>query len=454
MSRTSSHYLLALESDRWQVVRAIGEDVAIRDVPFDPQTGPIAAVGQVRSTLGEWDYGGQPVCLGLSSDRVFAVPVSHEGLPRRQRRPAMVYRLEEQLPLDAEGMTVGFLSGEGDVSLGLAVETASVRSVLDALAEAEVQVTTVRALSLLALWQVRQEWAGSEYCIIAWPSHQDLFRLNRRRPRGWYCGDIGSSRALTECLGADQLIRPTESDSPRLYTMGELGTQQQIVLKERFGLDAVEGEATSPIVLAAKASRCSDSAGWVEFRREGLALPNPWSRYRRLFTSATVLASVLVAALIGGLHWRRLRYEAIAETQRHRQTVLYSRLYPSGRVPPNVKARLRSEATRLSGLSGADAHEAPPTPNALQSLAGICSGLPPAIRLRITELRVGPSEVFVEGQARTHTHAQIVARGLGSQGFIVEPPRTEHLASGGVSFVIMGEPARRTSPTGRGGSGK
>jgi hypothetical protein len=48
----------------------------------------------------------------------------------------------------------------------------------------------------------------------------------------------------------------------------------------------------------------------------------------------------------------------------------------------------------------------------------------------------------VEGETLSHGDAEEIARKLTAHGLTAEPPRTEKLASAGVSFAMSARPAR------------
>ena len=127
--------LLALEAGRWRVACVRGGQVEVRDVAAAPGQGPLDAVEALAEALDALDCNGAAVCLGLPSDWVLAGRIECDGLPRKDRRSAYLYRLEEQFPLPAEKLTAEFMGVVAGKALGLAVETARVRAVLDRLAE-------------------------------------------------------------------------------------------------------------------------------------------------------------------------------------------------------------------------------------------------------------------------------------------------------------------------------
>ena len=139
------------------------------------------------------------------------------------------------------------------------------------------------------------------------------------------------------------------------------------------------------------------------------------------------------------LHWRSTQYEAIAASRLKQQRDQYAALYPGRRAPINVTSALKSELKRLSGISG-DSAEIPLQTNALNTLHSIIASLPPTIRLRIIDVRITHNSVFVEGQVRDHTGAELVCQAIRHAGFDMDPPRTEHLSRGGVAFTLTGKP--------------
>lgn len=82
----------------------------------------------------------------------------------------------------------------------------------------------------------------------------------------------------------------------------------------------------------------------------------------------------------------------------------------------------------------------PDQPSALDTLGGIVSALPPSVRLRIVDMRIGPTSIVIEGQARDHIGAEILSRSLNRAGLAMDPPRTESLERGGVAFTLIGRP--------------
>jgi hypothetical protein len=166
-------------------------------------------------------------------------------------------------------------------------------------------------------------------------------------------------------------------------------------------------------------------------------MPNPWKQVAGLVKSAMILAILFLTALTAMFYWRGMRYNDTADDLREIQSATCRRLYPNTTVPPNVKSRLKSEFARLSGISGAG-QSMPEEPCALNTLRLIIANLPPAVRLRMDKMSIEPHSIRIEGQTRTHSDAEIIARALKEGGLAVTPPRTEQLVRGGVGFRLVG----------------
>jgi len=474
-------FFVSVEDGRWTVARITDGAVERRDVEAeqDRRTAPRIAEGaaeqaavadesgqpetgwadRVAAALGELGYDGRGICLGLPSEMVFIGQVDCTGLPRRRRRnrsTAMLYRLEDHLPLDAEGLTADFLPPVGGRSLGLAAETDRVRDLVDALAASGVETECVCATALLAAWSAARDLPEDcRYLVTADDRRADLLRLSDGRPVAWYSAPadgpllVQSLRADLLGAGAGDTGDTGDEGAPHLAVAGRLDddTAAQLAREVRV-VAASTGDATV-LDMAAQAAAvrlAGRPAGWVDFRRDALAAGSLIEGLGAPLKAAALLALVLLATVAALCAWRAMRYDAQAARYERRQATLYQELFPSGEVPPGIRSRLESQRSRLAALRG-EGDETPGDVSALESLRAVAAGLPANVRLRVTELHLAPASIRIEGQARSHGDAETVARGLrmgeaeGRGPFDIDPPTTEHLARGGVAFTLTGRPA-------------
>jgi len=427
---------------RWHVVRSGGPgEPVIRDIEHDdvPDAPPAEALA---TTLKELGYTRGGVCLAVAAHSVLSARINCNNLPPRRRRTPMLYRLEEHLPLEAEQLTADFLPTEGGQSLALAVETAPMQAVIDALGKAGIEVASICPTAMLALWhyQATGRWTG-EYAVIVDGDAVHLFGMTPRgRPATWTTTAPRTGDVLA-ALGADVLAHRSDDSRPVVRLLGQWPDELAEAMRARGDFDTQAPDQTPALLAAAKTAAAlatGRNAGWVDLRRDALAPTDAWASLTRPLAVAVLLTIVLLVAVAGMCLWRQGQCDTLTDGHKRLQRDQYARLYPGRGTPVNVKSALASEHRRLAGVHGTDI-AAPNQTHAINTLTDLLAALPPALRLRIVEIRLSASGLLVEGQTREHTDAQLIAQAIGRVGFDVDPPRTEKLARGGVSFTITGK---------------
>ena len=177
---------------------------------------------------------------------------------------------------------------------------------------------------------------------------------------------------------------------------------------------------------------------WLNLRRGALA---PSDRLRPFRGPLMALLSTLCVALMCSafaLLWRSHHYERIRADHDGRQVELFRELFPGQSIPASVNSRLESEERKARGLSGQYAdlplHRPP-----LLLLSDTLSALPTSVRYRLLELRLTPEKLYIEGQTRSHSDAEIIVSSI-RQGtdFQLDPPRTEQTKDAAIIFNVTG----------------
>jgi hypothetical protein len=435
-------FTVIIERDCWKAARAAPNDVEIRTVPISDEEDAPATADLIAAELKNMGYRGGGICMALGSDFVLTDQVDCGNLPRKDRAAAMIFRFEEQLPLAAEQFTAAFGPPIGAQVLGVAVQTDDIQAIVDQLTEAGVETASICPAAMLAMWRFRNAGPPSDYVILAGENRAEIFRTaNNRQPVTWSTSATRPEQLLA-ALGADMLAVSLVNTRPTLRLLGPLSHESAAALNADECLEVVHADQT-PIDQAAALGGADilagKPAGWVDLRCGDLAPPNPWKRLSGLANLAAMLAVLLVAASAAMLHWRSVQYDSIATQRRGQQRDQYATLYPGRRAPVSVTSALKSELKRLSGISGGG-DRIPLQANALNMLHSIVAALPPTIRLRIIDIRITHNSIFIEGQVRDHTGAQLVCQAIRHAGFEMDPPRTEHLSRGGVAFTLTGKP--------------
>ena len=439
--RNHQKVLAALESDRWRAAGVRGDDVEVRETAIGAIEDDPHGCRALAETLTAMGCSDGDICLGLPADWVLAAQIECDGLPRKDRRTAMLYRLEEQLPLEAERLTVDFLPAVAGKALGLAVETAKVAAVIESLAAAEIEVMRIVPTALLTLWTaLASDGEQADYVMISDAGRVDVLRLREGIPAAWYTA-ADDVETIGRCLAADMLASPVTRNPAvlRVIAGGPWNTGDAIA--RDLGVDLQDVPPVDPLYAAARtADRLlgGREAGWVNFRQGALAATSPWARFSGALRAAAAAALVLLCCVSGLFWWRGHQCETAIAAARRMQEAVYARLYPNQPAPLGIKRRLLSESRRLAGSRGADV-SLPDQPCALKALRRVFAGLPPQMRLRIHEIQVHPTRLIIEGQTRTHSDAEIIQRALAQAGLDVRPPHTENLTDRGVAFTLIGK---------------
>src|SRR5687768_5808645 len=95
----------------WRVAAAQPSgDVQFHDIELPSTTTPDQTAEAVAVALGSLGHrAGNEVLLALPSDWCLSAGIEISDLPKKDRRHAMLYRLEEKLPLAAEEFTADFV---------------------------------------------------------------------------------------------------------------------------------------------------------------------------------------------------------------------------------------------------------------------------------------------------------------------------------------------------------
>jgi hypothetical protein len=448
--------VIFIAADAWRIGRAGPDGVTLSDVAIPRGDSPDDAARAVVAALdGDGRAGSRSgVILALPSDRCLCASIRVDDLPARDRRLAMLYRLEEKLPLPAEDVVADFLPG-GDSALGVCVETAYARPLVEALESQGVAIEAICPASLLALQQRMRESASQAEAAqdaILWATggRVELFVLRDGMPRSWsVLADDPQDVRLH--LGLEPLA---EGRPARVHAIGLSDASHRAM----GALPGVELIAPGPASMDADAVTMAADvlAGraepWVNLRRDALASRDPLRSVRTPLTFAAAAAVLCVACACGGMLWRAARYDRLAARYASEQQQVYQQVFPSQPMPPDVRSRLESEERALRGLSGAvsggggndPAAAIPSEAPGLVVLRDLLAGLPADLRYRVLEARLDAGRFTLEGQVNAHGDADTIATALrANKALAVEPPRTEQLPESptgekAVSFTISG----------------
>lgn len=470
VSRVQSSILFA-DPDGWRLGAPAGAGPSdIDNVIAPPDAAPDALAAALRSA----GYAGRPVVLALPSDACLCAPVATADLPARHRGQAMLYRLEERLPVSAEDVVAGFIPAGPASALGVCVRRQPFQSLLATLRAAGVNVRAACPRALLALQISLDERAktatnagqpagdagGPE--MILWadgPNVEAIMIGADGTPRSWSVTPHDADDVAL-LVGMQSLVGGM-SPASQLRRILAFGLAPAVLARVRQAFvsgECVESPAISTRALAttaAKAVLARRLLPWVDLMQAadaaGSASRRALAQARGPLSWLAASAAILAVSLLVALFWRAARYDRLATTYEARQRDVFRRAFPGQSVPRDVRSRLASEEQRLRGSAGTP--RAAPA-DALLVLRDVIAGLPAGVRLTVSELRLDAAggRFTLLGETRTRGDAQAIADALRG-GFEVEPPRTEFRpGANAVGFTITGGVANRPAAAGAAGA--
>ncbi len=430
-------YFIAVDGLTWHVCSCNSGQVQSVAISLTEPVDLTAAAQESVKALRQWGWRAQAICLGLSSQMIYATPIDCTQLPRKGRRQAMHYQLEEQLPIDSERLTADYISNDAGLALAVAVETQRVAEIVAALAAAGVHVGSIRSSALLAAWQVRQTAQDADMILVAGEQDWDVLSFSADGPHSWDTASANPAN-IVRAVQAQMLLTPRPSPLKALL-LGAGDEETCGVIEQDVPLHWLHAPASTVIELAANGARAAltgKNGGWAEFCRGSLA-GGLSGETGKLLKASAVLAAVVLIALTAGLVWRGLRYQGLAQQLRHEQAQAFSAVHPDVPVPRSIRSHLASEVARLDAISGGQA--LPKQASALENLRLLAQAMPPDLRLKVSELFLGPTALTIKGQAHQHSDPEVLSQALHCLGYTVEAPQTDS-AAGVVTFTLTGKP--------------
>ena len=390
---------------------------------------------------------GAEVVVALPADACFAATIPTEGLPRRGRRAAMLYRFEEQLPLAAEDLSADFVAHNGS-ALAVCTQAQPLAQIVEALEDRGVRVAAVCPQALLALQalRARPELAAALTCdALLWQHDANVavITLAEGQPTAWHT--VPAEPADTAYLLATRILRAGAplrlaaiSLDPMLLAHVETMADVEVAHRGEMSLD----EAT---ILASRRILSGRQAAPVDMRDAG----RPAGRARRVrrpaLVSALAAVVVLCVCLLAAMIWRADRYARLAGQAQIEREAIFHRLFPAEPVPVGIASRLRSVQSQSRRDGAGDASPAN-RPDVLPVLRDVLAHLPADARFRIAEMDVEGDRLTLRGEVRAHGDADAIAAALrAGLRMDVDEPQTQQLASGVVQFSIA---ASRPTPSG------
>lgn len=403
----------------------------------------------------------QSLVLAVPGGWCLSATIPTAGLARHDHK-AMLYRLEERLPLPAESLAADFvLSPSGAHALGIAVQVDAVRPIVEALEQAGIVVGIVTPLPLLVAAGVPVSADVSGTRIVTYTversSSADLVALQGRTPVAWV-------RSPATATGAEQRIGWLETSLVAPLTIERLGPALRPGPK-RTG-DRWDHAKTHAITDAAAASNALDTAArsgtLVDLRRDGLA---PSDRWRPLAGSLRAVAAASILLLLSVTAIALLRGEryasAAAEANESALSAVRTAYGPSAGTDEQIRTRLAQERRSWANqqASGGRTFDASRPPargaggigpalagaSALRTLRDVVKLIPDGVDVRIESTMFSDTTFELTGRGRSYEEIDRFTAALRAGHPDVSLSQARRSPDGHWNFTLRGTAATATA---------
>ncbi|HZK82384.1 MAG TPA: hypothetical protein VFC46_14985 [Humisphaera sp.] len=450
---TGRSFILFPGAAMWRVGAVCNGQVAVMQAPLAEGARPAQIAASVSAALHDAGYSGEGTILAIPSSWCFAASIAVGDLPKNDRQ-AMLYRLEEKLPLAAEAVIADFIHHGGahaatsvETALGVCVQIDAVRPLVEALEAAGVAVASISPAALLAVQDIiesdKPAEAPSLHLMLlgcdAGRSQVDLLVIDRSAPVSW---SIVSSNISDLKFQIDMALM--EADEPPRIDACDIDATLVASLSRTIG---------QPIAI--RAGGVLEAAGqfageigsgrrrpWVEFRRGAMAIADPLLVYRKPLNFLLASAVALLVAISIAMFIRIARYERAAQLSEQKMVQAFSTQFPGWPVPANVKAVVESEYSK-SAVRGGASLPIESGRSALQTLDDVIGKLPADARFTINQMTLEDSTFEIQGRVRSYEDVDAIAAAARKAGMDVPPPQARKDGDGFWSFTLRGARSAR-----------
>jgi type II secretory pathway component PulL len=428
-------WFLWTDSEGWKAARVLERERDIVPLEADSSMGSDDMAHAIAQRMRDHGYDGGGIMLGLPSEQCLSAAVELSSADVRDRN-ALMYELEEKLPLSLEDLVADFVvtNRHSKTALGVAVATQEVASFVNDLERAGVIVQSISPVSLLALQHILVDQPSTSG-VVLWKNgtHLEAFTIRDGQPIDWRIL-LADAKVLKREL---RIVAMSSGARPRVQCCQR--SSELIAQLEPLSELSVEPLSEFAFESAAAATSWKTLTGrvmpWVELRRGLLTPSDPYRHVRGSISTALFVITVSIVVLCASLLMRAQKYGRLAKDHQRQQQAVFAQIFPGQTTPVGIQSRLASEKAKLAVVAG-QSTDLPERPSALLVLYHLLSALPHDTDMRLEEILLDDGNLFLNGQVNSHSDAARIASALRNGGFDVEPPRSEQLSDQAVMVRI------------------
>jgi hypothetical protein len=432
-------FIFFVSDTNWRLCALVGGTPKYVDVSLAPDATAQHRAEKVSAALQSFGYAGEPAILAVPSSWCYAASIATDDLPKNDRK-AMVYRLEEKLPLAAESLIADFiLSDPPQRALGISISTDLLKDLVEGLEAVGVSIQCISPAALLAAQGIPPVDGQDPYILLCADATDDqsqlsLIAFESGRPVNWALlpADVTDIKLQLELVALDV------GGSPHVEACG---VDADLVdnLTEATGLiisvrDETVTEAAAHFATEIVAGR---QRPWVDFRRGPLAIADSLGLHRRPINALLAAAAAMFIVFAGMMFFRGWRYDHAARAADVQLAEEFHQQFPGFAAPGNVRAVVESEYRKSRVRSGGSL---PPeaSRSALQTLHDVLDKLPGEGRFTIDRASFDDQGFQMEGRLKSYEDVDVIANAARQSGMTVDPPQARKDSQGLWSFTLHG----------------
>lgn len=437
---------LIVDRSHWRLVMGSKDRVLVDEGHWTLAEASLAAE-RIAELVLEHAQKTRRVAILLDGSLCMTARFRMESARQARKREAMLYKIEEQIPVAAEDLIADF-SRQGSQIYAIAVERSQLVPLVDALRDQNLGIELISPVASLA-WEhhfARGKHPGRE--AVAWLDPElggDLVVFDSGQPTNW-AGLPSANGKLRQQLLYERIRSPGELPLVVYAPNNTLETNPPAAVPgTHVDLRTKEAEPLRDHALdtlsAVRDGRTTPTFDLMRGLNLAAAGRSPLAIDLRLLQLAALLllAAVLVVNVIAS-H----RYDDAVDRLVVAQEDVFRDVFPEARLPRGVRARLESELGKLAGARGGT-ENAVSDQSVLPLLLRLLRAMPEEMRFRLLDIKIEDQRLDLTGEVRDFGDADKIAASLRREGFQVKPPTTQRLPEQGVSFRLRAEYAPPTT---------
>ncbi|TWT98403.1 type II secretion system protein GspL [Stieleria varia] len=409
--------LIVAREDGWMI--AAGENT--QDLSADSTDDQIA---QAAAELCRGQGLREARCvIALPSKSCFFAVVNLDDHAGTRDHNAMLYLLEDQLPIDAESIVADFGPAlqQPDGGSQWAVSAVAIswrrwKTIVDAVESRGIHVMSLIPTAVLIARGVDADTSTSvSELLIVSPEGCDLVTWQADGLRSWK-----HLQLQTEALLRHQRLHP----GTRLWIAGE--AESETLSNAGFDGALIARDPHAYLIAGAEIALANRWGRWCDLRRDSLAPSDPLRPIAGPLNLVALAATVCCAVLIFGSWYRVRRIEQRIDQISEKQQAAFREAFPETRVPVMLMRHVRGQHTKILGSRGRSSEVDAPTA-ATDVVRRVIAGLEDNVRFRIVEIDVTDGECKLTVRVRESVDIGKLASGLENAGFDVLPPATQQI---------------------------